>query len=87
MKTLKYALLVATALFMSCSNDDNNTPTPVNETDGLTLIKTIQNDTHTLNLFTQNGELTEGYNEIFIQIKDTHDNFLTDASLSWSPLM
>ena len=87
MKTLKYALLAATALFMSCSDDDNNTPTPVNETDGLTLVKTIQNDTHTLNLFTQNGELTEGYNEIFIQIKDAQDNFLTDASLSWSPLM
>ncbi|MFA7446315.1 MAG: hypothetical protein WCY89_10240 [Flavobacteriaceae bacterium] len=87
MKTLKYALLAATALFMSCSSDDNNTSTPVNETDGLTLVKTIQNDTHTLNLFTQNGELTEGYNEIFIQIKDAQDNFLTDASLSWSPLM
>lgn len=86
MKTLKYALLLATALFMSCSNDDNNTPTPANETDGLTLVQTITNDNHTIYLYTESGEFTQGYNEIYIQLKEA-DNYIADASLSWSPLM
>jgi hypothetical protein len=86
MKTLKYALLLAIALFMSCSNDDNNTPTPANETDGLTLVQTFTNDNHTIYLYTESGEFTQGYNEIYIQLKEA-DNYITDASLSWSPLM
>lgn len=87
MKFLKYAFLLATALFMSCSSDDNNNPATTDETDGLTFVESFHNNTHTINLFTENGELTEGYNRIFLQIKDTHDNFIKDASLSWSPLM
>jgi hypothetical protein len=86
MKTLKYALLLATALFMSCSNDDNNTPTPANETDGLTLVQTFTNDNHTIYLYTESGKFTQGYNEIYIQLKEA-DNYIADASLSWSPLM
>lgn len=70
---------------MSCKKDSTTNKT--NETDGLTLVKTIANSTHNINLYTENGKLQVGYNKIFIQIKNVDGSLVNNAQLSWKPLM
>ena len=65
MKTsIKYlvAIFAIAFTFVSCSNDDETT---VNELDGITKIKEITNDTHTIELYSQMGSLRL---RIYIQI-------------------
>ena len=70
---------------MSCSNDDE---TAVNELDGITKFKEITNDTHTIELYSHEGSLEQGYNEITLRIKDnTTDKYIKNADVSWAPLM
>ena len=88
MKTsIKYmvAIFAIAFTFVSCSNDDE---TIVNELDGITKIKEITNDTHTIELYSQMGSLEQGYNEISLRIKDnTTDKYIKNAEVSWAPLM
>ncbi len=88
MKTsIKYlvAIFAIAFTFVSCSNDDETT---VNELDGITKIKEITNDTHTIELYSQTGSLEQGYNEISLRIKDnTTDKYIKNAEVSWAPLM
>ncbi len=88
MKTsIKYlvAIFAIAFTFVSCSNDDETT---VNELDGITKIKEITNDTHTIELYSQMGSLEQGYNEISLRIKDnTTDKYIKNAEVSWAPLM
>ncbi len=70
MKTsIKYlvAIFAIAFTFVSCSNDDETT---VNELDGITKIKEITNDTHTIELYSHDGSLEQGFNEITLRIKD-----------------
>src|SRR5690606_29858409 len=86
MKTLKYfmLLILANTLIISCSSDDDNfNDTNIhNETEHLTLIQTISNESHKLAIFTENGKLVEGYNSICIQIKDHNDQLISNANRS-----
>ncbi|MFD2725136.1 hypothetical protein [Hyunsoonleella rubra] len=86
---LKYFLpLVLFALVFSCSTDDTNDPTQVNEVEDLSLIQTIVNGDQTIELFNKKGMFETGYNAISIRIKDnTTDTYVEDASLSWMPMM
>ncbi|WP_291138481.1 hypothetical protein [Flavobacterium sp. UBA7663] len=88
MKTsIKYlvAIFAIAFTFVSCSNDDETT---VNELDGITKIKEITNDIHTIELYSQMGSLEQGYNEISLRIKDnTTDKYIKNAEVSWAPLM
>lgn len=71
---------------MSCKKES----TPIdntNETEGLTLVKTIANGTQSINLYTANGKLTVGYNKVFLQIKNADGSLVNNAQLSWKPLM
>ena len=90
MKLLKYILpILFVTTFVSCSSDDDdNTTDPVSEVEGLNLVQQISNDTHTIELFTKNGELEQGYNEITIRIKDKASNeFVENAMFMWMPMM
>lgn len=71
MKFLKYALLFAAATIMfSCSDDDNgNEPQPIDETEGLLLTKTFENQNHKIAIYTESGKLTDGYNKVYLQLK------------------
>ena len=88
MKTsIKYlvAIFAIAFTFVSCSNDDETT---VNELDGITKIKEITNDTHTIELYSHDGSLEQGFNEITLRIKDnTTDKYIKNAEVSWAPLM
>jgi hypothetical protein len=85
MKLLKYFSVFAVALLFSCSSDDD-TPIQINETEDLIFVQEIQNETHTITIFTADGSLKQGYNNIYFQIKDG-DDFINNAEVSWMPVM
>lgn len=86
MNFLKYTGIMVLVLFvMSCKKDSNTNNT--SETANLTLVKTITNGTHSLNLYTENGKLQVGYNKIFLQLKNTDGSLVDNAQLNWKPLM
>ncbi|MEX2350571.1 MAG: hypothetical protein WD554_06800 [Flavobacteriaceae bacterium] len=86
MKLFKFFSLLAIALLFSCSSDDDNIDNSINETEDLTLVKNIENNQHTLSVFTENGLFQLGYNKIYFQIKDG-ENFVDNAQVSWKPIM
>lgn len=90
MKTLRYlsVLFLAIATF-SCSSDDDATPqTPVEETAGLIKIQELSNENHIIELFSETGFLTQGYNQITLRIKEkTTNDYVTNAVINWVPLM
>lgn len=85
MKLSKYISLLAAILLFSCSSDDD-APQQINETDGLTLVQKIQNDQHSIDIYTADGMLEQGYNHIYIQINDG-ETLINNAEISWMPMM
>lgn len=85
MKSPKYISLIAAILLFSCSSDDD-APQQINETDGLTLVQNISNDQHSIAIYTKNGNLQQGYNHIYFQIKDG-ETLIENAEVSWMPMM
>src|SRR5690554_309014 len=89
MKTLKYlSIVLVSILTFSCSSDNDTNPTNINELSNLTKIQELSNPTHTIELYSKNGILEQGYNAITLRIKENSSgDFATDASLSWNPMM
>lgn len=90
MKSLKYLLLffIANSLILSCSSDDDNVSNPIqNETENLNLVQVITNDQHSIALYTKTGKLTEGFNRIYMQIKDQNNDLVSNVNLNWKPTM
>lgn len=89
MKFLKYAFAVlASTLILSCSDDDDNQNTPIiDETADLILAKTFTNSDHSLAVFTKDGKFTEGYNKVFLQLKNSDNEYISNASFNWKPMM
>ncbi|HBI01580.1 MAG TPA: hypothetical protein PLL09_13375 [Flavobacterium sp.] len=86
MKIYKIFFLLALALFVSCTSDDDSTP--VNELDGLLKVKEFTNDTHVVELYTTSGITQQGYNDITLRIKDkTTNNYIQNATIEWMPVM
>lgn len=88
MKTYKYlfAILILSISFVSCSDDDETfVPNPLKD---LNKIYEISEADHTIMIYSEKQILEVGYNEIAIRIKDlASNNYITDAQLSWMPLM
>jgi hypothetical protein len=89
MKLYKYILpIFFLTTIISCSSDDDDTFIPENEVEDLILIQEITNDTHTIELYSISGALSQGYNDITIRLKDkTTGDFVEDASFMWNPMM
>ncbi len=89
MKTLlKYtlALFLLAATLTSCSSDDNNTNT--DELANLTKFQEINNDSHTIELYSHTGSLEQGFNEIALRIKDNATgDYVKNAEVTWMPIM
>ncbi|WP_022827305.1 hypothetical protein [Flavobacterium antarcticum] len=82
------AVIAMVFTFASCSSDDNNTTNPTNELDGLVKIQQFDNDSHTIELYSKNGLLQQGYNDINIRIKDKQSAaYVKNATITWKPLM
>jgi hypothetical protein len=87
MKFFKYFSLLLLAVLSSCTTDSEEI-IPVDETGGLIMIQSLQNDTHLAELYSERGELKTGYNEIVLRIKNKPEQeFVTNAKVSWNPVM
>ena len=89
MKLLKYLLpILLVATIISCTKDDDDVLLPENEVEDLILIQEISNDTHTVEMYSISGALSQGYNDITIRLKDkTTGDFVEDATFMWNPMM
>lgn len=90
MKTLKYifAILILSISFVSCSDDDDNTPVEVSPVEGLNKIYEFSEADHSIEIYSQKTGLEVGYNEISIRIKDmASDKYVTNAAPTWMPMM
>ncbi|MGJ1361142.1 hypothetical protein ACR79B_07355 [Sphingobacterium spiritivorum] len=86
LKILKYLIvMIAASLVISCSKDDD--PVVLNDLDGLKLATTISNSTHKVELYTLNGKLQTGFNNIFFQLKNTDGTTIDNATAAWIPEM
>jgi hypothetical protein len=86
MNLLKSVLIVIIfSVFVSCSKKDDVVVS--NELDGLTLVKTLTNDSHKIALYTASGKFQTGYNDVYVQIKNTQGTVESNASVTWTPLM
>lgn len=74
------ALLSALSI-ISCKKDD------VIKTDELRLVTTLKSDDHTIELYTESGKLTTGYNEVHFQVKNEFGAILSHQAKSWTPVM
>lgn len=74
-------------IHISCSDDDTDI-TIIDEIESLKKVQEITNDTHTIELYTDTGHFSTGYNDISLRIKNNSDNtYIENASLTWNPVM
>ena len=87
MKTLKYILPIIIVLFISsCSTNDDDLI--LDETTELNFIKTLSNTDHEIEIFSTKKRLEQGYNAIYLRIKEKISNtYIENATLTWKPLM
>lgn len=86
----KYIIpILFVALFAtSCSTDDDDNTSILNEIEGLTKIQELTNATHTIELFNNSGQFRTGYNAVSIRIKDNvTSDYIENATMSWMPMM
>lgn len=87
MKIIHYISLLLLVIFTSCSSDSDEI-IPVNEVADLIKIQSMENQSHQLELYSSTGQLEQGYNKIFLRIKDLSDqNYVSSASIQWNPVM
>lgn len=80
-----FLILIAFSVFVSCSKKDDAVIT--NDLDGFTLVKTLTNNTHKVELYTSSGKFQTGYNAVYIQVKTTQGIIVNNAGISWRPTM
>jgi hypothetical protein len=87
MKTLKYILPIITILFISsCTNNDDDLV--LDETTELNFIKTLSNTNHDVEIFSTKTTLEQGYNNIYLRIKEKgSETYIENAILTWNPMM
>mgnify|MGYP003631197481 FL=1 len=91
MKTIKLvlAIIILFISFTSCS-DDNNDAINIDENPlaDYTMLTSFKANSHTIELYSEQEQLTIGYNELFIRIKDdATESYISGAEISWNPVM
>ncbi len=80
--------LLAIGLMASCSRDTDPAPVPLDELEGLELITSVKNKSHTVDLYSVSGKLTTGYNELFFLIRNANESAVANnITAKWTPLM
>lgn len=87
LNAIGFALLIGLAV--SCKKEKITTPDDAAPSfkDKLTLVQTISNDSHQITIYTLNGQLIQGYNKIYFQVKNNDGSLVKNATISWAPLM
>ncbi|RSC94986.1 hypothetical protein [Tenacibaculum singaporense] len=88
MKVLKYILsILLITIISSCSSNDIDEK-EIDETTTLNYIQTLSNTTHNIEVFSTEKSLQQGYNDIYLRVIDkASDTYVTNATLTWSPMM
>lgn len=89
MRTLNilFALLFLGVFVTSCSDDDDNPITEENPTENLIMVKSMEANGHTIELYSEKANFTVGYNDVYIRIKDASDAYVDNFTASWMPKM
>lgn len=87
MKYLNFlVILFLVTITFSCSSNDDDVV--INEVKDLKMVQEITNDSHAIELYTETGNFTLGYNKISLRLKNkTTNQYIENASLTWKPVM
>ena len=89
MKTIYYLFPVLLIFLISSCSDDNSPGEDLDkEVEDLIRIKTISNDTHSIEIFSAKANFFQGYNNLTLRITDkATDAYVPNAIISWMPVM
>ena len=90
MKKYTYIFLFFISLsFLACSESNGGEPEDLEkEVKDLIKVQQFSNDDHIVEIFNSTGNFYQGYNELTIRIIDKlTEDFVTNASISWKPVM
>src|SRR5690554_4473178 len=89
MNTLSYifTFLILSITFTNCSDDADDGPVVPDPVEGLHKIYEFSEANHSIEIYSEKTNLEVGYNEIFIRIKKSAGDYLSDAAPSWMPMM
>lgn len=81
-------LLLSVGLYSSCKKEHihpvNHSNTTVQQ---LKLLKSVDNGDLLLEIYTEDGKLTQGYNKVYLKLKDKAGNVLNNLNILWEPMM
>nr|WP_299215169.1 hypothetical protein [uncultured Allomuricauda sp.] len=91
MKTIKYflAALILSITFSACS-DNNDDPIVISENplEDFNMLTSFKANDHSVEIYSEQQQFSVGYNELFFRIKDdASDNYITNADVTWKPIM
>ncbi|MBS1548493.1 MAG: FixH family protein [Bacteroidetes bacterium] len=82
------ATLFLAITLVSCRNSEDNITETTNELQDLKLIKETSNDKHIIELYSASGQLSQGYHDVFIRIKNKATGlYENNAEIQWQPVM
>lgn len=72
----------------ACSSNHDNNSIIADDTAGLTKIQTLENATHSVELYSSTGSFEQGHNSISLRIKDkTTATYIVPSAINWMPMM
>lgn len=88
MKKIVFVAFATLSVILVSCKPEKPTPTPVVETEGLTKVQEMSDDTYTVEIYTKTGAFQLGYNAVYLCLKDkATGNYKQNVTFSWSPLM
>lgn len=88
MNRLSQIILFLTVLITVSCTKDADPVIPPDELGTLQLVKSIPADDHRVELYTADGKLRTGYNQVFFQIKKPDGSLVSNTTaVTWTPVM
>lgn len=83
-----FSILFISLFLFSCSDDDDNPSLDQNPTEDLRLVKQMNANGHTIELYSDNSQFLVGYNDVYIRIKDASGSYVDNFQVNnWMPKM
>lgn len=87
MKSILHYISVLMLILLTFSCKKDNSIDIKNPLEGLSLVQTIKNTQHQIELYTASGTMEQGYNKIYIRIKNQDESLVKNAEIDWQPMM
>lgn len=82
-----FIALLSTLSVISCKKDDMVEPIEKDLFDNLKLVTTLNNTDENIEIYTPTGKFTQGYNEVYFQVKNALGEVISHEAKSWMPMM